>query len=353
MTAPRIRPATPSDRPLLIRAIVELQDHERLRHPTRLPGAQIADAYLEWLLRQTERQGAVLVAEHGGQFAGFVAGWVAEIANIAETPDSNRFGYISDICVMPAFRGQRIATQLLARIEQYLRQFGVTRLRITALAANISAQASYRTAGFIPYEIIHEKAIETAVPARPASGQCHAAIRQVEPVDADWISSFLCKRWGAATIVVHGEAIDAAALPALIVADRSGLATYRRLGEDAELVTLDAVPAGSGTGTALIEALASLLRAEGCSRLWLTMTNGNLSALRFYLRRNFRLIRVRPGAVDAARALKSSIPLVGEHGIPIHDELDLCRLIDPGEAPTLAPPPAWDRMPRRPSGAAA
>lgn len=30
-----------------------------------------------------------------------------------------------------------------------------------------------------------------------------------------------------------------------------------------------------------------------------------------------------------ARELKPSIPLVGEHGIPVHDELDLCRVLDP------------------------
>jgi hypothetical protein len=42
---------------------------------------------------------------------------------------------------------------------------------------------------------------------------------------------------------VHGEVIDAARLLALIVMveERRGLATYRRLGPDAELVTLDAI----------------------------------------------------------------------------------------------------------------
>jgi len=89
----------------------------------------------------------------------------------------------------------------------------------------------------------------------------------------------------------------------------------------------------------VLEALARRLRAEGCGRLWLTMTNGNLSALRFYLRRGFRLNRVRPGAVDAARKLKPSIPLVGEHGVPIHDELDLCCVLDPGISDVLASPP--------------
>jgi hypothetical protein len=128
----------------------------------------------------------------------------------------------------------------------------------------------------------------------------------------------------------------------LIAENRRGLATYRRLGRDAELVTLDAVPAGIGTGTALVETLAALLRAEGCTLLWLTMTNDNLSALRFYQRRGFRLIRVRLGAADAARRLKPSIPTVGAHGIPIHDELDLCRVLDDSAAEDASLLPPWD-----------
>ena len=154
-------------------------------------------------------------------------------------------------------------------------------------------------------------------------------IRPAGAADTGWISQFLRERWGA-IVVVHGEVIDASRLPALIAEPRRGLATYRLLGvDDAELVTLDAVPAGISTGTALLDALTTRLFAEGCVRLWLTMTNGNLSALQFYLRRGFRLTAVRPGAVDAARKLKPTIPLFGEHGIPLHDELDLCRVLSP------------------------
>ena len=126
-TALVIRPMTPHDRPSLRQAIIELQDYERLRHPTRLPGEQIADAYLDWMQRQAETDGAVLVAERNSRFIGFVAGWIEQTDNIAETANSNRFGTISDICVMPAFRGQRIAAQLLDGIEQYFRRTGCQR----------------------------------------------------------------------------------------------------------------------------------------------------------------------------------------------------------------------------------
>jgi ribosomal protein S18 acetylase RimI-like enzyme len=160
MTGPLIiRPATSDDRPQLRRAIVELQDYERLRHPTRLPGEQVADAALDWMVRQAEAHGVVLVAERDDSFIGFVAGWSEQTDNIGETAESNRFGYISGLCVMPAFRGRQIAAQLLDGIEQYFQRAGVRRLRINALAVNQSAWTSYERAGFLPYEILYEKVI--------------------------------------------------------------------------------------------------------------------------------------------------------------------------------------------------
>jgi ribosomal protein S18 acetylase RimI-like enzyme len=110
-----IRPATPADRPALRVALVELQEYERQLHDTRLPGARIADRYLDWLQLRSGSGGIILVAESGGDFAGFVAGWVEEAANLAETADSNRFGLISDICVMPDFRGRRLGARSLER----------------------------------------------------------------------------------------------------------------------------------------------------------------------------------------------------------------------------------------------
>ncbi|MFD0788518.1 GNAT family N-acetyltransferase, partial [Micromonospora azadirachtae] len=68
---------------------------------------------------------------------------------------------------------------------------------------------------------------------------------------------------------------------------------------------------------------ASTARAAGLPRLWLITTNDNLRALRFYQRRGLRLVGVDPGAVDRARRLKPEIPLLGEDGIPLHDELIL------------------------------
>lgn len=156
-----LRPALARDRDHLRRAVTELQEYERRIHATRLPGEEIADAYLDWLQRRSVADGILLVAEIDGAFAGFAAGWIEEEDNIAETADSNRFGLVSDVCVLPPFRGHRIAHQLLAALEKKFRLSGVTRMRIGALAANGSARASYERAGFSPYEVIFEKIISS------------------------------------------------------------------------------------------------------------------------------------------------------------------------------------------------
>jgi ribosomal protein S18 acetylase RimI-like enzyme len=124
-----VRRATDADRGLLRQAIIELQNYERLHHTTRLPGEQVADAYVDCMRCRAESCGAVLVAESNSIFAGFVAGWIEQNENIGETPDSNRGGYVSDICVMPALRGRRIAPRLLDEIERHLAGFGIASIR--------------------------------------------------------------------------------------------------------------------------------------------------------------------------------------------------------------------------------
>ncbi len=140
--------------------------------------------------------------------------------------------------------------------------------------------------------------------------------------DQVWISAFLAKRWGGC-VLLHGRLVDAAGLPALIAGDREGLATWRVVGDVAELVTLDAIVPGRGTGTALLARLVRRLRRAQVKRLRVATTNDNLDALRFYQRRGFRIVAVRAGAVERGRLLKPAIPAVGEYGIAIRDEIEL------------------------------
>ncbi len=82
--------------------------------------------------------------------------------------DSNRYGYVSDICVREAFRGRGAASALLAGLEARLTRAGVTRLRLNVLAANAAARAAYEKAGFAPYECRLREACRPALTLRRA-----------------------------------------------------------------------------------------------------------------------------------------------------------------------------------------
>jgi hypothetical protein len=58
--------------------------------------------------------------------------------------------------------------------------------------------------------------------------------------------------------------------------------------------------------------------------LWLISTNDNLNALKFYQKRGFSLVKLYKNAVNETRKkIKPEIPLIGENGIPIRDEVEL------------------------------
>lgn len=151
-------------------------------------------------------------------------------------------------------------------------------------------------------------------------------VRKATEADQAAIEHLLTESWGGPIVIGHGVEYNAARLPALL-AERdgvfAGLLTYHVADGDLEIVSIDATTRHAGAGSALLVAAAELAREAGLRRLWLITTNDNLDALRFYQRRGLRIVGVTPGAVDAARLRKPSIPEVGDYGIPLHDELTL------------------------------
>jgi len=157
-------------------------------------------------------------------------------------------------------------------------------------------------------------------------GQRTMNIRSLIPSDRDWVARHIAEQWGAETVVAHGVVYRPAELPGFVAEvdeQAAGLVTCHIAGDACEIVTLDSLIGGRGVGAALIEAARGAALAAGCRRLWLITTNDNLHALGFYQKRGFRLVAIRPGAVDEARKLKPEIPLIGNDGIPIRDEIEL------------------------------
>ena len=146
-------------------------------------------------------------------------------------------------------------------------------------------------------------------------------IRPVAEGDRGWVAETIRERWGSDEQAAHGVVYRPAELPGFVALDgdrRVGLLTFVRDGGEIEIVTIDAFEPRRGIGTALIDAV----RALGAERVWLITTNDNVSAQRFYEALGFRLVAVHADAVARSRESKPEIPLVGDGGVPIADELE-------------------------------
>ena len=156
------------------------------------------------------------------------------------------------------------------------------------------------------------------------------AIREFMPADEATVERLLDAELGGRDQARLGEMQDVLALPGFCawLGDRIlGVATYALDKDRAELAAI-AVSSDQrfvGIGTALIEAVASTVAAQGGHELWLVTTNDNVDALRLYQRRGFHLARLHSLPVERARELKPTIPLLGRYGNPMRDELILIR----------------------------
>ena len=148
----------------------------------------------------------------------------------------------------------------------------------------------------------------------------------ISQVDKGWILEWMSEQWHSPQVVAHDRVFYPHQLPGFVAfmgSERVGLLTYNVENQALEIVSLNSAREKRGVGTALVEAAEREARRAGLGRVWLITTNDNLDALGFYQKRGFHIVGVHPGAVDRARRMKAVIPLVGEHGIPIHDELEL------------------------------
>jgi len=153
----------------------------------------------------------------------------------------------------------------------------------------------------------------------------HVTVRPATFDDRGWVNEVIAQRWGG-VVAIHDELYAPSELPSLVAeldGERVGLLTYRVDRHGLEVVTVDALMDGVGAGTSLICAARSIAQSQALPRMWTVTTNDNVHALWFYQRLGLRVVRVDLGAVDRARLLKPSIPLMGHDGIPIRDELVL------------------------------
>ena len=151
-------------------------------------------------------------------------------------------------------------------------------------------------------------------------------IRPISRSDRERINGFIVQHWYTLQMVVRGESVDLGTADGLYTCDGeeiTGLITWRVAGREMEILSLDSIREGEGTGSALLSAAVEKARSAGLDRVTLITTNDNLAALRFYQKRGFDLVKVYRNALDQARRIKPEIPLTGMDGIPLKHEIEL------------------------------
>jgi len=151
-------------------------------------------------------------------------------------------------------------------------------------------------------------------------------IRSINLSDWKWIRDLIIKEWGSEKVVTKGKIYNVKDLPGLAAKQNReivGLLTYHIKNNECEIVTLNSIKTNQGVATNLLEEIKKIAVTKKCKRLWLVTTNNNIKALGFYQKRGFYLKAIYPNAIELSRKLKPEIPMIGNEGIPIRDEVEL------------------------------
>ena len=225
--------------------------------------------------------------------------------------------------------GHALIDALLARAHDE----DVAQLSLSVRTTNLRAVRVYEDCGFVDAHLSDDDLHPTLVaPTRPARAPDEElVVRAVAAGDLD-LDALPPSAWGA-VVARLDEVLHITSLPAFVAevaGEPVGLVTWRHdLGTgEIEVVGLEAWRRDRGVGGALLRAVRAHARRLGVRRLWLITNNDSTDAMRFYQRRGWQLVAVHRGSADRSRALKPALPLVGEHGIPVHHEVELELRLD-------------------------
>ncbi len=138
----KVRAASAEDVPLILTFIKELAEYERLSHVV----VATEESLRRWLFGE-QLVAEVLIAEHGGEAAGFAL-FFHNFSTFLGKPGI----YLEDIYVRPGFRGRGMGKAMLARLARLARERCCGRLEWSVLDWNAPAIAFYRSLGARPMD---------------------------------------------------------------------------------------------------------------------------------------------------------------------------------------------------------
>lgn len=145
-----------------------------------------------------------------------------------------------------------------------------------------------------------------------------------------WIIEKLKENWGSEIIVTRNTKHSCIDLEGVIIENENriiGLCLYEIVENELEIVLIETYIEKLGVGSFIINEIRQIGIGKGIERIWLITTNDNIDALRFYQRRGFVLKALYKDAIKESRKLKPEIPMLGENGIEIRDEIEMEMVI--------------------------
>lgn len=226
-------------------------------------------------------------------------------------------GYLEAIYILPEYRQKGIAAKLVKIAERWMAMNGCHEVASDCLLENIDSYKFHKKIGFEETEraIFFLKSLETLD-------------YKICEIDADLrekVQSILDDSWSSPYLAINGKLWDSRTMPGVAAVcddDVLGYLLWEFHDDECEIMVLESVAQNIGIASALIEQVKQAAKASGMSKVIVQTSNDNIHAFRFYQRRGFTIRNVRVGAMDAARKLKPSIPLIGKDGIPLRDEIE-------------------------------
>lgn len=152
------------------------------------------------------------------------------------------------------------------------------------------------------------------------------SIRRLTRDDLPQLRQFWVEHWGGEEMTSRCNVYRPEQLEGFVIEDENewiGLLTFFIRDDECEITSLNSLRENRGIGTALINEALAEARNQNRKRIFFITTNDNLNALGFYQKRGFELVAVYRGAINESRKIKPGIPLIGNDGIPIRDEIEM------------------------------
>ena len=136
----------------------------------------------------------------------------------------------------------------------------------------------------------------------------------------------LRKWWGSEFVVIRRTKYNLSKMDGFVAShnnSRIGLIIIRYESNNCEIMSLTTSGSLPKTGICLIEEVVANANKNGMEKITVVTTNDNTSALQFYQKTGFIIHELRKNILEESRKIKPEIPLIGNHHIPIRDEIEL------------------------------